>query len=339
MQELFNRYIAYLQAEKNASPYTVRNYVNDLLGNYKRGQEKGFFQFLKSRKIESLDLVDKAVIRDYLSWLTKTGVVKPSIARKLSAVRSFFRYLVREEVIGANPAELVSSPKLDKRLPEFLTIEETVRLLSAPNLSQPEGKRDRAFLELLYASGMRVSELEKLDLDDIDRETNEIRVLGKGSKERVVLMGLPAADALTRYLHEGRPELHAEAKKKTDAVFLNRYGERLPARRIQKILEEYARQLNIDKHIHPHLLRHTFATHMLDGGADLRVVQELLGHSQLATTQIYTHVSKAQARKIYLAAHPMARMSRLAYGTPMKSEKQNEPENSQSTSETTPEAR
>lgn len=326
MQQLFNRYIAYLQAEKNASPYTVRNYVNDLLGNYKRGQEKGFFQFLKARKIDSLDLVDKAVIRDYLSWLTKTGVVKPSIARKLSAVRSLFRYLVREEVLRANPAELVSSPKLDKRLPEFLTVEETVRLLSAPNLSQPEGKRDRAFLELLYASGIRVSELEGLDLEDIDLETNEIRVLGKGSKERMVLMGLPAADALTRYLHEGRPELHAAAKK-TDAVFLNRYGERLPARRIQKILEEYARQLNIDKHIHPHLLRHTFATHMLDGGADLRVVQELLGHSQLATTQIYTHVSKAQARKIYLAAHPMARM------------KQNEPENSQSTSETAPEAR
>lgn len=326
MQELFNRYIAYLQAEKNASPYTVRNYVNDLLGNYKRGQEKGFFQFLKARKIESLDLVDKAVIRDYLSWLTKAGVVKPSIARKLSAVRSLFRYLVREEVLRANPAELVSSPKLDKRLPEFLTVEETVRLLSAPNLSQPEGKRDRAFLELLYAAGLRVSELEGLDLEDIDLETNEIRVLGKGSKERMVLMGLPAADALTRYLHEGRPELHAAAKK-TDAVFLNRYGERLPARRIQKILEEYARHLNIDKHIHPHLLRHTFATHMLDGGADLRVVQELLGHSQLATTQIYTHVSKAQARKIYLAAHPMARM------------KQNEPENSQSTSETAPEAR
>lgn len=327
MQQLFDHYISYLEAEKNASRYTVRNYVNDLVGNYKRGQEKGFFQFLKARKVESLDLVDKTVIRDYLSWLTKTGVVKSSIARKLSAVRSFFRYLVREEILKANPAELVSSPKLDKRLPEFLTVEETVRLLSAPDLAHPEGKRDRALLELLYAAGLRVSELEQLDLDDIDMETNEIRVLGKGSKERMVLMGLPAAAALSRYLSEGRPTLLAEAKKKTSAVFLNRYGGRLPARRIQKILEEYAGQLNIDKHIHPHILRHTFATHMLDGGADLRVVQELLGHSQLATTQIYTHVSKAQAKKIYLAAHPMARI------------RQNESENSQPTSETAPEVR
>ena len=326
MQQILNRYINYLQAEKNASPYTVRNYVNDLFGNYKRGREKGFFQFLKVRKIDSLDLVDKGVIRDYLSWLTKEDIAKPSIARKLSAVRSFFRYLVREEILKSNPAELVSSPRLDKRLPDFLTVEETVRLLSAPDLSHPEGQRDRALLELLYAAGLRVSELERLDLDHIDLDTNEIRVWGKGAKERVVLMGTPAATALTHYLQEGRPRLLAESKKRTSAVFLNRYGQRLPARRIQKILEEYAKKAHIDKHVHPHLLRHTFATHMLDGGADLRVVQELLGHAQLATTQIYTHVSKTQAKKIYLAAHPMAKI------------KENEPENSQPAAETASEA-
>ena len=302
MQEIFNRYINYLEAERNASPYTVRNYTNDLLGNYRRGMGKGFFQFLKLRGIGSLDKVDNHTLRHYISWLMEQGIARVSIARKLSAVRSFFRYLAREEILPTNPIKKVSSPKLDRLLPSFLTVEETVRLLTTPDLSKPEGQRDRALLELLYASGIRVSELVNLDLNQVNLDTNEIRVWGKGSKERLTLIGEPAALALSTYINHGRLELLGD--KRNSALFLNRYGGRLPARRVQKILEKYAR--SIDKRVHPHMLRHTFATHLLDGGADLRVVQELLGHARLSSTQIYTHVTKSQARKIYLSAHPMA---------------------------------
>jgi len=305
MQEALNRYVDYLKAERGLSPYTVRNYTTDLVGNYARGSEKGFFQFLRMKHVGSLNEVDKQVLRDYMSWLMGQGVVKSSIARKLSAVRSFYRYLVREGKASVNPLEKATSPKLDRRLPSFLTVEETVRLLEAPDRSTPQGLRDRALLELLYASGMRVSELENLNIEQLNMETNEIRVWGKGSKERVVLIGEPAARALNDYLEHGRPALRG--RQRTNAVFLNQYGGRLPARRIQKILEEYSQKAGIGKRVHPHVLRHTFATHLLDGGADLRVVQELLGHAQLATTQVYTHVSQSQARKIYRSAHPMAR--------------------------------
>ncbi len=304
LQEALDRYRSYLKAERGLSPYTVRNYTMDLIGNYARGSEKGFFQFLEMKQVSSLDEVDKRVIRDYMSWLMTQGVVRGSIARKLSAIRSLYRYLVREGKVSANPLEKASSPKLDRRLPSFLTVDETVRLLEAPDLSTPQGRRDRALLELLYAAGLRVSELESLNLEQLNMETKEVRVWGKGSKERVVLIGEPAAYALNNYLVQGRPALLG--KKKTDAVFLNQYGGRLPARRIQKILDKYAQKAGIEKKVHPHILRHTFATHLLDGGADLRVVQELLGHAQLATTQVYTHVSQSQARKIYHSAHPMA---------------------------------
>ena len=295
MQEYLSQYKNYLEAEKNASRYTVRNYINDLLD---------FLEFLKAKKIDSPQDVDKYALREYLSQLMEKGIVKASISRKLSAIRSLFRYLMREKVIDIDPAATVSSPKLDKRLPAFLSVEETVRLLGAPDLSKPEGLRDRAVLELLYASGVRVSELANLNLEHINHITNEIRVWGKGSKERIVLIGKPAADALDLYLKEGRPELQSE--KKNSAFFINRYGKRLAERRIQKVLEEYGEKAGIDKRVHPHLLRHTFATHLLDGGADLRVVQELLGHASLSSTQVYTHVSKSQAKKVYLSAHPMA---------------------------------
>jgi integrase/recombinase XerC len=296
MQKIFDRYIQYLEAERNASPYTVRNYRDDLLD---------FLYFLRKKKVESLKEVDRHAVRDYMSYLVNQGIVKASIARKLSAIRSFYRYLVREEIVSTNPIEKVSSPKLDRRLPSFLTMEEVERLLNAPDLSTPQGQRDRALLELLYASGIRVSELVNLNLEQIDLNTNEIRVWGKGSKERVVLMGEPAAEAVRNYLSQGRPKLLAE--RKSSALFLNRYGQRLPERSVQRILQQYAKKSSIGKRVHPHVLRHTFATHLLDGGADLRVVQELLGHARLSSTQIYTHVTKGQAKKVYLAAHPMAK--------------------------------
>jgi integrase/recombinase XerC len=297
LQEIFDEYIKhYLEAEKGASYYTVRNYQTDLAD---------FFKFLTKKELTLLDEVDRHVLRDYLSELVGRGIAKASIARKLSAIRSFFRYLVREEIIAKNPIEQVSSPKLDRRLPSFLTQAEMEKLLNAPDLSTPLGQRDRALLELLYASGLRVSELAGLTLEQIDLESNEIRVWGKGSKERVVLMGQPAAEALKDYIKEGRARLRGE--KKTKALFLDRYGQKLTERSVQRLLNRYAKKAGIGKRVHPHLLRHTFATHLLDGGADLRVVQELLGHARLTSTQIYTHVTKGQARKVYLAAHPLAR--------------------------------
>jgi integrase/recombinase XerC len=298
MQEVFHRYLDYLNAEQNASRYTVRNYTTDLLD---------FFRFLTEQKIESLTQVNRHTLRDYLSLLSDEGFVKASIARKLSAIRSFYRYLVREEIIATNPITGTSSPKLDKRLPSFLTIDEMQRLLATPDVTTPQGQRDRALLELLYAAGLRVSELVGLNLEQVNLDTREIRVWGKGAKERLTLMGEPAAMALTTYLENGRNRLLGA--RKTSAVFLNRYGQRLTVRSVQSLLEGYARTAGINKRVHPHMLRHTFATHLLDGGADLRVVQELLGHVSLSSTQIYTHVSQSQARKVYLSAHPMARES------------------------------
>jgi integrase/recombinase XerC len=294
MQEVFNRYIAYLEAERNVSAYTVRNYTNDLME---------FFAFVKDKGITTLKDVNKQTLRAYLSQLMEQKYAKSSIARKLSAIRSFYRYLMREELVSASPAATTVSPKLDKRLPAFLTVEEAKRLVESPDISQPQGQRDRALLELLYASGMRVSELVNINMEQINLATNEIRVWGKGSKERVVLIGEPAAQALQNYISEGRRQMLAG--KKNNALFVNRYGERILARRVQKILMKYAR--NINKKVHPHILRHTFATHLLDGGADLKVVQELLGHADLSSTQIYTHVTQSRARKIYLSAHPLAR--------------------------------
>jgi integrase/recombinase XerC len=295
MQKVFNKYVNYLGTERNASPYTMRNYTHDLLD---------FFGYLKSQEITSLNEVDKQVLRGYLSQLVKGGFAKVSISRKLSAIRSFYRYLLREKLVATSPVAQTSSPKLDRRLPDFLTLEEAVRLLEAADLATPQGLRDRALMELLYASGLRVSELVSLDLDRVNLTTSEIRVWGKGAKERVVLMGKPAAGALSVYLNQGRPRLLA---RKNNALFVNRDGGRLTERSIQRILTKYARIAGIKKGVHPHMLRHTFATHLLDGGADLRVVQELLGPANLVSTQIYTHVTKSQAKKVYLSAHPLAR--------------------------------
>jgi integrase/recombinase XerC len=315
VREIFNRYLNHLKAECNASPYTLRNYRTDLMGTYKRGPGKGFFQFLKLKQIGDFSEVDKGVIRDYLAWLMEQGVEKVSLVRKLSAIRSFYRYLLGEGLLKTSPIPINASgrkgnrsslsPKLDKKLPVFLTEPEIVSLMNMPDLGKPEGLRDRALIELLYASGLRVSEIWQLNLENIDQETREIRVVGKGSKERITLMGIPAAGALQDYLTRARPELLKKHVNK--AIFLNRQGQRLSMRGIQKMLKHHALAAGILKDVHPHVLRHTFATHLLNGGADLRVVQELLGHADLSSTQIYTHVTKQQARKVYLTTHPLAR--------------------------------
>lgn len=292
-KNVLDMFMDYLEAEKHASVYTVRNYRNDLLD---------FFFFTRHRGIKSLRDVDRQVIRAFLSSLAEEGKAKTSIARKLSAIRSFYRYLMREELIKTSPAASAVSPRLDRRLPMFLTVEEARRLVEAPNLATPQGQRDRALLELLYAAGLRVSEIASLDVEKVNFVTHELRIWGKGSKERLVLIGYPAAQAIKHYLDDGRLLL-LDGKRNT-ALFVTRDGKRITVRRIQKILAKYSTV--IGKRVYPHKLRHTFATHLLDGGADLKVVQELLGHANLSTTQIYTHVSKNRARKTYLAAHPMA---------------------------------
>ncbi len=306
MQKVFEDYLNYLAVERSFSQYTVRNYRSDLLGNNQRGVPKGFFQYLRLKNIKSLNDVNRQIVRDYISYLMQQNITKRSISRKLSAVRSFFSYLSQQEIIKENPLMLATAPRMDRRLPEYLTIQELKRLLEAPGADNPQGMRDSAILELIYASGMRLSELAGLNADQVKLDSGEIKVVGKGSRERVVLIGEMAIEAIKRYLRDGRPRL-VYPKKDTSALFLNRYGTRISGRMIQKTLNRYAAKAGIKKHVYPHLLRHSFATHMLDGGADLRVVQELLGHANLGTTQIYTHVSQGQARKVYYSAHPMAR--------------------------------
>jgi integrase/recombinase XerC len=296
MEEQLERYISHLRIEKDASPYTLRNYSHEI------GQ---FFSFLKEQGIESWDDVDRLVLRRYLLWMRKEGYVEASMARKLSELRSFCRYLLQEGFLDRNPVETVSSPKVPKRLPRYLKMEEVEALLRAPDLSTPQGQRDRAIVELLYAAGIRLSELVDLNLGNLSLDTGQMVVWGKGGKERLVLLGEPAVQALRAYIDNGRTKLLR--KKVTNALFLNRFGGRLSRRSIGLILDKYSKLAGLWTKVTPHLLRHTFATHMLEGGANLRVVQELLGHAQPTTTEIYTHVTPSRLREVYLKSHPRAK--------------------------------
>ena len=296
-KDLLAGFRMHLVAQRHASRYTVRNYLNDT---------RSFLTFLNGERIAHPARADRKVLRRYLSSLLEQRFTRRSIARKLSALRSFYRHLMKQGKSATNPAVLTSSPKLEQRLPTFLTIEEAERLLQMPDISTPQGLRDRAIMELLYAGGVRVSELAALDISQVDLAHREARVIGKGNKERVVLIGRSAQEALDRYLRDVRPRLCSHASK--DALFLNRLGGKMSPRWVQVMVSRYAKLAGINRRVYPHMLRHTFATHLLDGGADLRVVQELLGHASLSTTQIYTHVTKAEARKVYLNAHPRAKL-------------------------------
>jgi integrase/recombinase XerC len=284
---LVNSYVRYLEAERHASQYTVRNYIHDL---------QHFLYFLNAENVATLDEVSRHLLRRYIACLQDEGFEKSSISCKLSAIRSFYNYLEQRNLIHANPLLTISAPKLEKRLPSFLSTEEVTRLIKMPDITTAKGQRDRAILELLYAAGLRVSEVAGLDLGNINLEAQEIRVFGKGSKERMALVGKPAAVAIELYLQEGRHELLGNSS--STALFVNRYGRRLSERSIQKAVSKYATMAGLDKRVFPHMVRHSFATHLLDGGADLRVVQELLGHASLSTTQIYTHVTQKRARKV-----------------------------------------
>lgn len=295
MKEYIDDFSSYLENEKRSSPHTVKNYLIDLAQ---------FLDFLKTRgKSQDIALMDHTVIREYLGTLF--GRKNPtSIARKLSSLRSFFDFCIRKSLIKNNPAKEVPAPKVPKRVPKFLTVDEVFALIDSPDTNGALGRRDKAILELLYASGLRVSELVGLNNGDVNLEEGTVRVLGKGRKERIVPVGKKACDSLNYYL-ELRPALISEAKD-NGAIFVNRNGTRLSTRAIERLLVKYIKQSGVQKAATPHVLRHTFATHLLNAGADMRGIQELLGHSSLSTTQKYTHVGIEKMMEVYDKAHPKA---------------------------------
>lgn len=290
MQRHIEKFINYLKVEKNASDHTVKNYTVDL---------EVFKGFLGDKEIEAVDHLD---LRRFLAELRAKNYSKRTIARKLASLRSLFRFLYREGHIKKNPITAILTPKLDKKLPVFLDTVKIDKLMSAPDAKDISGLRDRALLETLYSCGIRVSELVGLDESDIDFISGVIKVFGKGSKERVVPVGEPALAAIRKYMDERRKE----KVKPNEAVFLNKAGGRLTDRSVRRILDKYIRTCSIVEKVSPHSLRHSFATHMLDRGADLRSVQELLGHMNLSTTQIYTHVTMDRLKTVYDKAHPRA---------------------------------
>jgi len=290
MQRYIDKFMNYLKIEKNAAANTVTNYTIDL---------KSFSAFLGERDITA---VDHLVLRIFLAEMRAKNYSKRTIARKLASLRTFFKFLYREGHIKTNPITAILTPKLDKKLPVVLDVAKVARLVQSPPEDAVSGLRDRAILETLYSAGIRVSELVGLDLDDVDFISGVIKVLGKGSKERMVPIGEPALAAIRRYVEE-----RDDAKvRDRDAVFLNKSGKRLTDRSIRRIIDKYIRACSIQEHISPHSLRHSFATHLLDRGADLRSVQELLGHMNLSTTQIYTHVTMERLKTVYDKAHPRA---------------------------------
>lgn len=296
-------YLYYLQIEKNASPNTIRSYQQDIFG---------FIDFLaREQGIPDTRVapgqVDHLMVRAFLAELKGQGLAKASISRKLAAIRSFFRYLCREDVLEANPLKGVATPKQDKRLPSFLYREEMECLLEAPDTTAPLGLRDRAVLELLYATGIRVSELVGLNCEDLDFGLGCVRVLGKGRKERIVPVGSYALKAARSWLDNGRPRMAViKSGRQENPLFVNNRGERLSDRGIRYLVTKYLKAASIRKKVSPHTMRHSFATHLLDAGADLRTVQELLGHVKMSTTQIYTHVTKERLKQVYTRAHPRA---------------------------------
>ncbi|HHX95626.1 MAG TPA: tyrosine recombinase XerC [Clostridia bacterium] len=296
--QIISRFLQYLEVERNLSANTVRSYNIDL---------QQFFQYVSGQEISSVRDIDHLFIREYLAVLQKDEYQKRTVARKLSSLRSFFKYAYRNGEIEVNPMEKVTSPKLGKKLPSFLYVESVEMLLMAPDIS-PAGIRDKALLEVLYASGMRVGELEQLNCSAIDFENAQAVVIGKGNKERIVPLGSYSVSALKEYLQKVRPVYAARvtADKDRDALFLSQKGTRLSSRGIRWLVKKYVEKASLQSGISPHSLRHSFATHLLEQGADLRAVQELLGHSSLSTTQIYTHVSRKRLKDIYDRCHPRA---------------------------------
>lgn len=286
MERHIEKFLRYLEIERNASVHTIENYKIDL---------HEFGAFLKDAPVESVDYL---VIRRFLAHLKERNLTARSTARKLSSLRSFFRFLVKDGYLKLNPTDAVASPKQQKYLPKFLTENDVVSLIEAPDETTVQGLRDRAMLETLYSTGMRISELMGLKEDDVDFIGGTVKVYGKGKKERLLPVGDRALKAIRNYLKKRNVA--------SRAIFLNKNKKALGARGFRKILNKYVLKASLKEHISPHTLRHSFATHLLNRGADLRSVQELLGHANLSTTQIYTHLTTEKLKSVYEKAHPRA---------------------------------
>ena len=286
MDRYIEKYIRYLEIEKNASEHTILNYKKDL---------DEFKKFLGQTQVENSDYL---TIRRFLGSLKEKNLKSRSVARKLSCLRSFFRFLNREGFLKNDPTSAISSPKLEKHLPIFMTEDEVTKLVEAPQSEEPAGLRDRAILETFYSTGIRISELVGLNLENIDFFSSVVKVMGKGRKERIVPIGDRALRALRDYVEH--------RKLQTSVVFLNKNGRRITARGVRLVLDKYIQRASLRDNISPHTLRHSFATHLLNRGADLRSVQELLGHANLSTTQIYTHLTTEKLKSVYDKAHPRA---------------------------------
>ena len=309
--DLLERYALYLTGQRSLSDNTRRIYLDDL---------HTFLGYCRKNS-QGLRDMDRQLLRGYVAHLATagrsdgprpTGYARVSIVRKLTALRTFYNFLVQEGWFKSTPVPSARSfpVKVEKPLPSFLGRQEATRLLASPDDDSPTGLRDRAILEVLYACGVRLAELQGMNVGDIQHDRREILVRGKGDKERWTLYGAPAQDALNRYLDDGRPHF-AATRDHGDPLFVNRYGGRLSRRSIEKIVRDYAARAGLKEGIHTHTLRHSFASHMLEGDADLRVIQELLGHSSVSTTQLYTHITKQEARRAYMDFHPLASASEL----------------------------
>jgi integrase/recombinase XerD len=295
MEGYVNEFIQYLAVERGLAQNTLESYGRDLR-QYQTYLQNGHMDFIKDS--------NRSTILAYLNNLQIKGRAVSTISRNLAAIKSFYQYLVRERYLEKDPAAHLESPKLEKKLPKILTISEVEELLKQPNTFLPTGLRDKAMLELLYATGIRVSELISLNISDINLDMGYIKCYGKGAKERIVPLGSIAAKCVQDYIGKGRPKLVRTYEEA--ALFVNHHGNRLTRQGFWKIIKKYAQEASINKEITPHTLRHSFATHLLENGADLRSVQEMLGHADISTTQIYTHVTKNRLKEVYDKAHPRA---------------------------------
>ena len=289
---------SYIIAEKNFSKHTAKAYCSDILS---------FLLWIDETSCENVSFEK---IREYLHFIQKFNYKKTTIARKIASLRTFYKYLYRERKVNSNPAINLNAPKRPKSLPKFLTPDEVEQILNNTKIETPAGYRNRTILELLWATGMRISELSGLNFGDLNLEHNEIRVFGKGSKERIILVTDRAKNFLIRYIESARSlipkDFPVPDTSEESPVFINNTGYRLQTRTIRNVINDVVEKINLPKHVTPHVFRHSFATHLIENGADLRIVQELLGHASISNTQIYTHVSSRHLKEVYNEAHPRA---------------------------------
>lgn len=296
MNKHLEEFIKYIEVEKNYSFYTEQGYERDI---------SNFFDFLKSENISNIKDVNYRVVRTYLMWLYDKKYSKKTIARNVSTLKSFFKFLTSENIIESNPTLLISNPKLDKRLPNYVTYEELECLLNIPDQTTKLGLRDALIMEMLYSTGIRVSELVNIKLSDISFSNKQIKILGKGNKERYVMFGDVCKKLIDKYINTSR--INILNGKSNNFLILNSRGNKMSERGVEIVISNIVRKSGLKIHVTPHTLRHTFATHLLNEGADLKSVQELLGHENLSTTQVYTHISNERLRNVYLNNHPRAK--------------------------------